>query len=490
MSPPAILHVTSLFGGGVDRHLRDVVAGVCRPHLIWHAGESGEAIEDPRAKRFLPLAAGAFRGSHERIASWLASQRVGLVHLHSLAEAPRERAEWAARALGVPLVVTLHDVLFLDAGAFERADPLQGDEAWLAKTAPLLRRAARVVAPSDWLANLARTHVPGLGVEVIPNGSPVRVREAIAPREAFAATTPGKVVALLGAIGPHKGAQLVDDLAGRLAPHGIATVVVGYLDRQLFPGWRAPGSLFVHGAFEEGHAPGLLRGYGASLVVLPNAVPDSFSYALSDAWAAGVPVLAAPCGAIAERIRAHGGGWLLPESFDADTVAREVAALVVGARSPELARVQSILDPPGGSFVPTVESMTRSLDALYARYGIDPAMKPGADPHALEALVSKNLDGGLFRKELARLCDEMAQALAALEDTKARAGAFEQEARGWIAKLEADVAAVQAQLRAANEARDALAKDVDALRLNKEALERLPSPLRRLLLKLAFDARR
>jgi len=332
--------------------------------------------------------------------------------------------------------------------------------------------------------------VPGLEVEVIPNGSLPRVREAVAPREAFASAAPARVVALLGAIGPHKGADLVDDLAARLAPHGISVVVVGYLDRQLFPGWRIPGALFVHGAFEEGQAPGLLRGYGASLVVLPNTVPDSFSYALSDAWAAGVPVLAAPCGAIAERIRAHGGGWLLPEGFDAGTLAREVASLAGGERERERARVQSELDEAGEARVPTLEDMTRSLDALYSRFGIEPPPRDGADPRALEALVATNLDGRLLRTELVRLCDEMAQTLAALEEAKARADAFEREARGWIAKLEADVAAVQAELRAANEARDALARETDLLRLNQEALDRLPSPLRRLLLKLAFDARR
>jgi hypothetical protein len=103
---------------------------------------------------------------------------------------------------------------------------------------------------------------------------------------------------------------------------------------------------------------------------------------------------------------------------------------------------------------------------------------------------ARNLDGALFRAELVRLCDELAQTLAALEATKKRAGDFETEARGWISKLEADVRAVQEELRSSSEAREALAKEVDVLRLNKEALDRLPSPVRRLLLKLAFDARR
>jgi hypothetical protein len=298
------------------------------------------------------------------------------------------------------------------------------------------------------------------------------------------------VVALLGALGPHKGSDLAEEVATLLEGSDIALVVIGYLDRQLHPGWRIPGRLFVHGAFAEGDAAGLLRGYGASLVLMPNTVPESFSYALSDAWAAGVPVLAAPRGALAERIAAHGGGWLLPESFDANNVARELRALAGGDKEPERARVQSSLARPDPARIPPLDAMTRSLDAFYARFGIDPAAPDQAGAADIESLVARNLDGSLFRVELVRLCDELAQTLAALEDTRHRADAFETEARGWIAKLETDIRAVQDELRRANEERDRLATEADALRLNKEALERLPSPVRRLLLKLAFNARR
>jgi hypothetical protein len=145
---------------------------------------------------------------------------------------------------------------------------------------------------------------------------------------------------------------------------------------------------------------------------------------------------------------------------------------------------------PDPARIPLLDAMTRSLDAFYARFGIDPAAPETADAKAIESLVGKSLDGALFRAELVRLCDELAQTLAALEDTKKLAGDFETEARAWIAKLEGDVRAVQEDLRRSDEARGALAKEVDLLRLNKEALERLPSPVRRLLLKLAFDARR
>jgi glycosyltransferase involved in cell wall biosynthesis len=494
MNATAILHVTSLFGGGVDRHVRDIVRGVDRPMLVWHAGEHADVIEDARSGRFLALAAGAVESRGEALAAWLRERRVGLVHLHQLTRAPRERSDWACRALGVPRIATLHDILFLRPDAFAAADPLQPDAPWLAQTARTLRDSPAVLAPSRWLAELAMRHVPGLAVDWVPNGSAASgSADAGAPREEFTRQRPARVVALLGALGPHKGSGLVEEIAQGLAGSDIALVVIGYLDTQLHPGWRIPGRLFVHGAFAEGDAAALLRGYGANLVLMPNTFPESFSYALSDAWAAGVPVLAAPRGALAERIRAHGGGWLLPERFDAAFAAREVRALAGGARDAERAQVQSQLARPDPARIPSLDAMTRSLEALYARFGIDPGAPESAGAATLESLLATNLDATLFRKELVDLSGELAETLAvvaALEEARRRAAAFETEARGWIAKLEADVGAVQDELRRTTQERDRLATEADLLRLDKEALERLPAPVRRLLRKLAFNARR
>ena len=178
-----------------------------------------------------------------------------------------------------------------------------------------------------------------------------------------------------------------------------------------------------------------------------------------------------------------------PDAYAA-AVASAVRELAGGAREAERARVQSLLATHDPARIPPLDTMSRSLDALYARFGLDPAAPADADDARIQALLAANLDGALFRPELARLAEELAQAREALEVARARADAFEAEARGWIAKLEADVRAVQEELRRAVAERDALATEADRLRLAQEALDRLPSPLRRLLLKLAFDARR
>ena len=45
MTRPAVLHVTSLFGGGVDRHVRDLMRALPRPQHAWHVGDRAEVLE-------------------------------------------------------------------------------------------------------------------------------------------------------------------------------------------------------------------------------------------------------------------------------------------------------------------------------------------------------------------------------------------------------------------------------------------------------------
>src|SRR5262245_29944702 len=113
MSACAVLHVTSLPGGGVDRHIRDLARGAARRHLVWHVAESADVIEVLAKDHYHVLDRAAPEAHDEALARWLRAQGVGLVHAHSLARPARSRADWAMRRLGLPSLVTLHDVLFM-----------------------------------------------------------------------------------------------------------------------------------------------------------------------------------------------------------------------------------------------------------------------------------------------------------------------------------------------------------------------------------------
>jgi len=474
MEPCAVLHITSLHGGGVDRHVRDIARGLARPQLVWHAGDAAEVLEVPGQPRYLALDPAAVDRDGGRLAQFLRHARVGLVHAHSMASAVRRRSSETAARLGVRTLATLHDVLFLRREGFEPEAPEEPDPAWLAETAAFLRDAAAVVAPSEYIAGLARAHVPGLDVTVIPNGTaPARAQRRVEARPDFAARGFTHVAAVIGAIGPHKGSALLDELDTLLAGTDIAIVVIGYLDTQVEPGWRG-AHLFVHGAYRESEVGALLAAYGARVALFPNRVPESFSYALSEAWDAGLAALVPDAGALAERVRAHGGGWVLP----AGAGARDIAAALAAHLRESAGRVES-----GHHHVPRIEDMTRSLDALYARFGLDAAAPVDAQAPGVQELLARNLDGTVFREELARLADELAQVRAGLQAERGQAQRFETEARAWIAKLEGDVGRLQAELEAEVLARRKYAEENAELRVIKEAFERLPSLARRLLLK-------
>jgi Glycosyltransferase Family 4 len=476
-----------MLGGGVDRHVRDIARGRSPSHLAWHTASDADVIETLGDGRFVALDPTAVEREGATLVAWLRAQRVGVVHAHSVSEAARARAAWAASALGVGMVVTLHDILFLRANGFEPGVGVAADPEWLARTAPFLRAAKAVIAPSEYIARLARENIPGLEVTIVPNGSPAVPERSLDARSEFLARRPRHVAAVLGAVGPHKGSAILDGLSQALEGSDIAVVVVGYLDMQIVPGWRGD-HVFVHGAYGDDEVAALLRAYGAELVLFPNQVPESFSYALSDAWGAGLPVLVPNEGALGERVSLHGGGWFLPRAFGAPEVAAELRRILAPAAAAELAKVKSRLATPDPGRVPSLEAMTRSLAPLYERFGIDPAA-PAADAPALSALLAKNLDGALFRQELVRLADEFAQLKAALEHERSESAKFAAEARQWISKLEGDVAALQAQIAREVEGRRALGQENVQLQIHKDAFDLLPEVIRKMLLKKILNAR-
>ena len=48
--------------------------------------------------------------------------------------------------------------------------------------------------------------------------------------------------------------------------------------------------------------------------------PETFSYTVSEAWLNGIPIVATDIGAVGERIRKTGGGWLVKPDASPDEV--------------------------------------------------------------------------------------------------------------------------------------------------------------------------
>lgn len=396
---PRVLHVVPPGGGGVERCVRDITG--CRPgDLILHVAATQWVLEQPAAARFTPLAP-------DDLLAWAARGGLGaplLLHAHGTVPAVRQACDRLAAATAAPWVLTLHDIWF--------ADPAVGAEELAARLA-FVHSAAQRGAPSDFIVDRAR-QVLGEEVPVrrVPLGArPFEVPAALALSQAAhdARGEDGFAVAVIGAIGAHKGRAAMEAVAA-LLPESARIVVLGYTEHQLRQGWTAGGRIWVHGMFDPDQLPLLVRHYGVRLAWFPPGMPESHCYALSDAWMSGLPVLAPDHGALGERVRRHGGGALYDPQLDAAALAARITdALRTAQRRDGGVPLQAPL--------PTLDDMMATMNALYDSLPASGAPRE-PDLDGLQALVQRHLDSAFMRREvtdLARALEVAGQQVAALQ---------------------------------------------------------------------------
>ena len=436
-----VLHITAAAGGGVDRYIRDLAANTSRRHLILHVDSGMDVLEDIGAASFTPLRGFVGAAATASVAQWLDLAGVAIVHLHSVDERCRARLIALLDIHPLNYLVTLHDLTFISPRTFELEGMPAVDTEWIDKLRPTLANAATVIAPSAFIADLARRCNPEIRIALIAPGirtlDPVSAGDVAAASAEFMEQAPQHMIAMVGALGQHKGSGILGELAAELDGSAIGVVVVGYTDTQLARGWLVPGRVYVHGPYIDEDLAGWLAAYRAEVVLFPNRLPESFSYTLSEVWSCGLPVIVPDDGALGERVRRHGGGWTLPSGFSAADAAAWLRHLLTGSGegAAELARVKSSLGSNDVQRIPSLEAMTRDIETLYARFGTPPVntVDTEAAREALRPLLAVNLDGFTFRKELIKLAGESVE-------TKARLA----EAQEWNAKLQSDVEAAVA----------------------------------------------
>ncbi|HEX6136074.1 MAG TPA: glycosyltransferase [Casimicrobiaceae bacterium] len=367
-----VLHVVHHHGGGTETHVRELIAASrerWRHYLAIAVGDEWQ-VEEHRGDG--SIATFAFEREPQEswpdfVAGMCATLRIALIHVHNVS-ACREGLQQALAAGPVPFGYTLHDLNFAcptitfldaqgrycggetDARACRRclnAQPAYAGvdiEAWRAAHARLLSDAAFVIAPSTWAATMLRRYFEREDVSLVAHGTP-ESDTSRAPGVRLGVLLPDDgvpTVAMLGAIGPDKGARRIERLADLIARRDarVRLVVIGYLDVQRGPWQSDDATLTVHGRYDSRDLPELLAHYRARLALFPSECPETFSYTLSEAWRAGLPALVPPIGALSERVAATRAGWVLTEEEwrdDARMLDRVLALLAPQARDERVA---------------------------------------------------------------------------------------------------------------------------------------------------------
>ena len=342
-----VLMISHSHGGGVARQVRAEMARVRadkgaalllatefpadpeRTPYPWRARlQAGEADD-------MPGLSFALETAFDQLMALLRDLGVGRVVLHhTLGHHPRVRE--IAGALGVAQEIVVHDY-----GAFcprvnllSRPAPTEpprycgepaeaacvaccardkggvherlGVRRLRARTRAEFAAASRVSAPSRDAARRMMRHFPGVTVEATP------WEEDALPYELRRPPATGKRrVAVIGGIGPAKGFEVLRDCAldARARGLGLEFVVVGGSsdDERLIE-----AGVFVTGPYQEGEAQGLIAQLRPDLAFLPSIWPETWCFALTEAWRAGLWPVVFDLGAQGERVRTTGRGLALP----------------------------------------------------------------------------------------------------------------------------------------------------------------------------------
>jgi GT2 family glycosyltransferase/glycosyltransferase involved in cell wall biosynthesis len=394
-----ILHVLHGHGGGTEYHVRELIAAsstAFRHYLLTAVGDDWQLEEHADGEiTAYDFRRGAHESWHDLLGGIVARFGIELIHLHNISSS-REAMLSALAALQIPYGYTVHDlnfacptITFLDAtgrycGAVtNRATcstclAAQSEfaavdiGAWRDRHAALLEHAAFVIAPSQWAADTLRRYFPVRPVTVVAHGSGSGTARADAVY-ARVAMPPDDIptVAVVGAIGSDKGARRLERLVELTRQRGapLRWVLIGYDDTSREPMQSEDAVYTRHGPFDSREIGALFEHYRVRLVAYPSAGPETFSFTLSEAWLAGRPVLVPPIGALAERVAATGGGWILDDDDWQDD-----------ARM--LDRIETLVAPANGSAWTAVSACARA-----------------APQPTLEAMVQSTL--GAWREALA-----------------------------------------------------------------------------------------
>jgi glycosyltransferase involved in cell wall biosynthesis/GT2 family glycosyltransferase len=430
-APLFILHASpfSAQRGGVEHCVRDLVEKTALPRavLVYPAGGALEVAEifdgdadHPERYRF-PLDRPPERFCHDNrdalsaMDEILSLYRVGWAHVHHLMFLPLTIGR-LLREREIPYVVTVHDfyvacpsfnlldlrtttrccpescgdasrtaacqrALFESLGERVPADPVLFVDHHRRLFTEILNGSVRTLFPSPSTRQITSTMLP-LEAErtaIVPHGYGVSLSaSALHPAKDLLR------VAIVGAIAyATKGAAAYLSVMALTAGAPVEWHVFGPTD--LFGFERKLTALeprvrvVRHGAYARGDIVRLITSAGIGLAVILPPWPETFSYTLSEIEAAGVPVIAARVGALADRLEGA------PHAVLVDNREEAARAVVRLASDRDLLQrmARATPTPPG------TEAWAEEHRSLYSECA---ALSPVKGPRALTDLEYRRLN--------------------------------------------------------------------------------------------------
>ncbi|HVZ10173.1 glycosyltransferase [Rhodopila sp.] len=425
---PVIAMVTHFMGGGVRRQI-DMIAERIRDkaHVLllegWVTEIGRRAVTDMRIA--LPDGAGGHVLSFapdqvDEAVAMLRAASVSRVHVHHLLWFDFD-TRTMIRRLGVPFDATIHDTYVVCAqlnmlpqatsfhcgepglaacnaciAASPSADLARDILSWRLRYAWQFAEAERVICPSQDMKDRLDRYGIGDRAIVVPH-EPV-------PRSAWSVTAPkhgrGPLrVVLLGTLANHKGARIVASVI-EAAPRGLLDVhCIGAVEDAVPR--EAAALITTTGAYRDSELQALIRRVKPHVIWLPSTAPESYSFTLSAAIEAELPILATRIGAFPERLRGRPLTWLVDPTSQVETwldTFRTIRDTLKAppARLPRVPR-QPVADFYGQAYLaaPAIKRGSRPVVSVVPERFASGHLSPCAFIRLLQPLTHPDIAGGV-----------------------------------------------------------------------------------------------
>lgn len=360
---PVVLLVTHNLGGGTERHVVEIAERYARTSHVLIMRPSGtsaaygvslQAIGD-----YAPFSTDvdvAGEGAFEQL---LRALPVTRIHIHHLLGYTKELQQAIDRC-GIPFDFTLHDYYTIcpqinlatdgvhycgepdQAGcnACIRSKPRYGARdiaSWRLANEWVLKDAEKVFVPSMDAAHRIQRYIPDANVVAIYHEEAQAGWVQATPRRSLGQQDILRI-AVIGVLAPHKGRQLVLDAATTAAVQSLPLefIVIGDALGDLPP--PSVAAIRSTGRYREDELAGLLASEQPDLVLFASQWPETYSYTLTAALKAGLPVMAPNLGAFPERLSRRAWTFVFDWRANGEELAGRLAALreqyFVGGRAP------------------------------------------------------------------------------------------------------------------------------------------------------------
>jgi len=331
---PTILMLTHDLGGGVRRHIIELIKRTARDAncLLLESTARGAALSVPALSGHPVLALPAERTTD--LITVLQSAGVARVHVHHLMSMDVD-ARALLHHLGVPFDVTVHDYFAICPqvnllpwlqGAYCGEPDVAGCNAciadrpshgardivsWRRDNMWQFLEADRVICPSeDVRKRLARYGLDRRAI-VVPH-EPVAAAPWPLSSPSLGKGHPLRI-AVIGVLANQKGALTVLTVASAAEHSELSIHVIGYAEQELPQPLAAV--ITMTGEYEEAELPARLAELKPHVVWFPAQWPETYSYTLSAAIESGLPIVATRIGAFPERLQGRPLTWLVdPEA--------------------------------------------------------------------------------------------------------------------------------------------------------------------------------